>query len=42
MVIQRDGGEDERDKMSVLGLIDAEGPSTPSLSMWRNEEERRR
>lgn len=37
MVIQRDRvGEDERDKMSSLGLIDGEGPSTPFLSIWRN------
>lgn len=38
-MIQRDGGEDERDKMSELGLIDREGPSTPSQSIWRDRDE---
>lgn len=33
MVIRRDGGEEERDKMSQRGLKDEKGPSTPSLSM---------
>lgn len=36
---ERDGEEDERDKMSEPGLIDGEGPATPSLGTRRDRDE---